>query len=141
MDVPIDVQIRTDFVKGLILIHRSVDLENQQVVFAATIQVGHGDPHSLIFKRKPIRHIKPTRPAAGDIAVHIQLAPDAVKPPILIGRIVHHQNEQLQTSIAVQVRERDGAVLIFKRKPIRDSEHGPQPPARFPFASNPLPTL
>jgi hypothetical protein len=85
------------------------------------------DPHSLIFKRKPIRHIKPTRPAAGDIAVRIQLAPDAVKPPILTGRIVHHQNEQLQTSIAVQVRERDGAVLIFKRKPIRDSD--PRPPA------------
>ena len=72
-------------------------------------------------------HVDPGRPAAGDVPVAVERPADPVEAPVLLRRVVDHEDEQFLAPVAVQVGERHGAVLVLPGEPVRDRD--PRAPA------------
>src|ERR1700694_100097 len=83
-----------DFVEGLILIDRTIDLKNDQVMLADVVEVGDGDADPLVLPREPIRHTAPGGPTAGDVAVPIEARADPVHATVGTRRVVDHQHDE-----------------------------------------------
>src|SRR5207248_11719266 len=82
-DVAVDIELAADFVKGLVLFHCVINLENYQIVVSRILHIHHRHAGSLVIPGKPIGHIDPGSPTTCDIPLRIELSSDSIFPLVL----------------------------------------------------------
>src|SRR6266516_3208958 len=95
--------ILTDFIEGLVLLDRPIDLKYEEIFIPHTIQIDYGHAYPLILPREPIRHILPCGPPTYDIPISVQLTTHAIHTSILSGWVVHHYDDQFEPPVAIKV--------------------------------------
>ena len=97
---------------------------------ASTLRVArrHGDAGTLVLPGEPVGHIDPRGPAACHVAVCIEPVTDPENAPVLLRRIVHHQDDEIAAAVVEQVGDRDVGALVLPGKPARHID--PWRPAR-----------
>ncbi len=89
------------------------EVEEHQIQASAASQVGDGDIGSLVVIAKRIRHLHRRAPAAGHLAVLVQVPPDAVIAPVSTRHPVQPKDNQVGPTIAVDIRYRDPSSTRF----------------------------
>jgi hypothetical protein len=98
-----------------------LNLKNDQTQAIGT-KIRHGDPGALILSRCPLGNLNPRAPVSSHVCLSIEPPPNAIKSAVLAGSwVIDAQNDQLWQAVVIEVDNGDVSALIFKRRPIGNS--------------------
>ena len=124
---------RTAAVVAGVRARRSVHHEHDEVQLTVAVDVRHRDVGAGVQPREPVRDRRPRSPATGHRAVGVERPADPVVPAVRPVGGVHHEHDQVEPAVPVDVGDRDPRTLVLEGEPV-----GHLPP-RAPRGDRPLP--
>ena len=101
---------------------------------AVAVEVGDRDAGALVLGAEPARNRLDVAPAAGDVAVGVQVPADAIVAVVLSTGVVDVEHHQVGPAVAVDVRKGEAGALIFGAEPAGTGLTLLQPPVGLPLA-------
>src|SRR5829696_7814280 len=117
--VTVCIQVPADAVITVVRARGIVDVEYDQVRTTVAVDVGYGNPSTLILRAEPTRHLDGVGPTAAHVTVCIQVPADAVITVVLARGIVDVEYDQVRTTISVDVGHGDASALVLRAEPAR----------------------
>src|SRR5262249_27628413 len=114
------IEVPADTVVAVVLATGIVDMENDELGPTVAVDIGDRDASTLVFATEPARDCDGVRPAAGHVAVRVEVPADAVVAVVLATGVVDVEDDELRPTVAVEIGDRNATSLVLAAEPTWD---------------------